>query len=113
MVTVLYQGKRKARKHHTCYECYRAIAPNETYGYQNNVYDGSVYTIKWHIDCSEMGSEYRKEYSYYDDEFPPLRDDMVESDEYRDLCNLWRGKYPHVIARMELTDQLMSIQNDR
>ena len=45
--------------------------------------------------------------SYYDDEgFPPLRDDWCDSGEYENECNNMRGLYPHVVARMELTDQL-------
>lgn len=38
--------------------------------------------------------------------FPPLRDDWIDSGEYQIECDKWRVFYPHVIARMELTDQL-------
>lgn len=108
MVTVLENGTRKARKHHQCFECYRMIAPGERYGYQSNVYDGRPYSLRWHIDCGECGSEYRAltGHNYDEEGYPPLRDEWVESGEYEIECNLWRGKFPHVVARMELTDQL-------
>lgn len=108
MVTVLLEGTRKARKHHQCWHCYRSIAPGATYGFQNNVCDGSAYTLKWHQDCEAMATEMRKISGHvYDWEgFQPLRDEMCESGEYQSDCNGWRGFYPHVVARMELTDQL-------
>lgn len=47
---------------------------------------------------------------YCDDEgIPPLRDQWIDSGEYRYECDNWRGFYPHVVARMELTDQLRAI----
>lgn len=107
MVTILSYGTRTARKHHQCFECYRAIAPQQKYGFQTNVYDGRVYTLAWHLDCGEFAHEYRKTSDWYDDGegFPPLRDMMCYG-EYEADCDAWRGFYPHVVARMELTDQL-------
>ncbi len=108
MVVVLAQGERTARKHHQCFECYRYIAPSERYGFQSNVYDGSAYTLRWHLDCQECALEYRKicGHTYEDEGFPPLRDEWCESGEFDRECDWWRGLYPHVVARMELTDQL-------
>ena len=108
MVTVLLDGKRTARKHHQCWHCYRSIAPGTVYGFQNNVCDGSAYSLKWHADCEAMAAETRKLSGYdYDWEgFGPLRDEMKESGQYEAECDNWRGFYPHVVARMELTDQL-------
>ena len=108
MVTVLRDGTRKARKPHRCFHCCRDIAPRTIYGFQSNVYDGRAYTLRWHVDCAECASEWRNLVGYYyDDEgFPPLRDEWCESGEYESECENWRGFYPHVVARMELTDQL-------
>ena len=108
MVVVMSSGIRKARKSHQCFECYRSIAPGETYVYQSNVYDGCAYTIKWHVDCGECGAEYRANADayYYDEGYPPLRDEWRDSGEYEETIEEYRGRYPHVIARMELTDQL-------
>lgn len=106
-VTTLSFGTRKSRKHRQCWHCYRSIAPGQTYGFQNNVYDGSFYRLAWHLDCDTMASEYQKISGWYDEGegFPPLRD-MLRELEYKTDCDAWRGFYPHVVARMELTDQL-------
>ncbi len=108
MTLVLSQGARTARKHHQCFECYRSISPGTQFGFQTNIYDGRVYTLSWHLDCEELGAEWRANAMHdYDDEgFPPLRDEWCDSGEYPSLCDIYRGHFPHVIARMELTDQL-------
>lgn len=106
MVKTVGFGTRTARKHHQCFECYRSIGPREKYGFQTNVYDGQIYTLSWHLDCAECGSEYRNGLGYDDEGFPPLRDDWLESGEYQRNCDDYRGLFPHVVARMELTDQL-------
>ena len=111
MVQMLNQGIRKARKPHQCFHCYRNIVPGETYGFQTNKYD-HVYTIAWHLDCEELAAKYRRLAAHdYDDEgWPGLRDEWCDSGEYRTECNAWRGHYPHVVARMELSDQLRGQQ---
>jgi len=108
MVATIANGTRKARVHHQCWHCYRSIAPETVYGYQTNAYDGSVYTLKWHLDCDACAAECHRlsEHVYDDEGFPPLRDEWIDCGEYDNECNNWRGFYPHVVARMELTDQL-------
>ena len=106
MTVVISSGMRKARKTHQCFECYRSIGLGETYAYQTNVYDGRVYTIKWHVDCGACGSEYRDQIYYDDEGYPPLRDEWCDSGEYESILDGYRGLYPHVVARMELTDQI-------
>ena len=107
MVQMLSQGARKAKKRHQCYHCGRDIAPGETYGFQTNKYD-YVYTIAWHLDCEELAAECRllSEHTYDDEGWQGLRDEWCDSGEYLNECNAWRGRYPHVVARMELSDQL-------
>jgi len=107
MTTVIDQGIRKSRKVHRCFECCRDIPIGSDHGFQSNVYDGRAYTLHRHIDCGKCAAEYRNMVAnYYDDEgFPPLRDLWCECD-YLDELTAWRGYYPHVVARMELTDQL-------
>ncbi len=107
MVQMLNQGIRKARKPHQCFHCYRDIVPGETYGFQTNKYD-HVYTIAWHLDCEELAAKYRDLTGHhYDDEgWQGLRAEWCENGEYYTECDAWRGHYPHVVARMELSDQL-------
>lgn len=107
MVQTLASGFRTARKRHQCFECYRDIPPGTRYGYQTNKYD-HVYTLCWHLDCAAMAEEWRAiSDHYYDEEgYPPLRDELQDSGEYEAELERWRGEYPHVVCRMELTDQL-------
>jgi hypothetical protein len=105
MVTLISEGTRKARKPRQCFHCYRTIPAGETYGFQTCKYD-SVYTLSWHLDCEEMAREYRDPYSYADEGWGPLRDDLVGSGQYQDELDAFRGQFPHVVCRMELTDQL-------
>jgi hypothetical protein len=112
MIRVLENATRKARKPHKCWHCYRTIEAGARYGLQTNVCDGEVYTLRWHVDCDECASEYAKVNGIFYDEdgFGPLRDDWIDSGDYRICLNAWRGFYPHVVARMELTDQLYAIK---
>jgi len=107
MVIGLAQGERTARKSQRCFHCCREIPPGTRYGFQTNKYD-YVYTLAWHLDCNELARSYRRLTGEdYDDEgYPGLRDQWCDSGEYYVECDAWRGFYPHVIARMELTDQL-------
>lgn len=106
MVRTLAEGTRKARKAHQCFHCYREIPVGTVHGYQTNFYD-HIYTLRWHLDCEELASECRSWDDLRDDEgWGPLRDQWCDNGEYNFECDHWRGQYPHVVARMELTDQL-------
>ena len=109
MIETISQGIVQARKPRQCFHCYRQIGYGERYGFQVNKYDGAIYTLRWHLDCEQCANEYLSYAGYCFDHyegFPPLRDDLLGSGEYESECNHLRGFYPHVIARMELTDQL-------
>lgn len=111
MVTIISEGTRRARKPRRCFHCCRDIALGETYGFQTNKYD-HVYTIAWHLDCEALAAECRAlaDHDYYDEGWPGLREDWCDQGEYFNECSNWRGFYPHVIARMELTDQLRALK---
>jgi hypothetical protein len=55
-----------------------------------------------------MASELRDVLDWWGphDGFGPLRDDLIDSGEYLEMLEMFRGRYPHVVCRMELTDQL-------
>lgn len=106
MVQTLSSGHRKGRKAHQCFECYREIPAKTTHHYQTNVYDGRVYTLRSHSDCAECAREYNHMTDqYFDEGYQPLRDAWCAGD-YKLELDYWRGFYPNVVARMELTDQL-------
>lgn len=109
MVTRISCGTRKARKPRQCFDCYREIPIGATYAFQNNIYDGRFYTLFQHVDCAACARKYQMDcgHHYYDDDgCPPLRDDWLNSGAYEENCDAYRGFFPHVVARMELTDQL-------
>jgi len=107
MVETISQGTVQARKPHQCFHCYRQIGYGERYEFQVNKYDGAIYTLRWHLDCEQCANEFYAADLYYDDSgFPSLRDELLNSGVYQEELNYLRGFYPHVVARMELTDQL-------
>ena len=114
MVVTLSEGTRRARKPHQCFHCYREIPERSVHGYQTNKYD-YVYTIRYHLDCEDLASKCRRLSDMWGDEegWGPLRDQWCESGEYQSECDTWRGLYPHVIARMELSDQLRDQERAR
>lgn len=107
MTITLARGKRKARKIHQCFHCCQQIAVGDFYGFETNKGD-YVYTIAWHLDCEALAAKCRDlmDDIDYDEGWPGLREMWCESGEYYSECEAWRGLYPHVIARMELADQL-------
>ena len=111
MTTVLSEGLRIARKRHLCFHCGRDIPPGSRYGFQTCKYD-HVYTLSWHEDCDALSTECLRLYGYdYEDEgYPGLRERWCDSGEYFQELDAWRGFYPHVICRMELTDQLSNAE---
>ena len=113
MVQIIAEGTRKAAKPHQCFHCYREIPERSVHGYQTNKYD-YVYTLRWHLDCEELASECRRLSGHHhdDDGWGPLRDEWHDCGEYDRECQNWRGFYPHVVARMELTDQLRDATHD-
>jgi len=108
MTDIITSGRRMARKTHRCFECCGSIDRGVVYGYQTNTCDGRIYTIRYHVDCDELAKEYFKicGYTFDDGERAGLREEWCTNGEYHSECDLWRGYYPHVIARMELSDQL-------
>ncbi len=109
-ITVIMEGKHCARKPHQCWHCYRTIPAGVVYGYQACKYD-SVYILRWHLDCEAMATAYiRLTDPYCDEGYPPLRDQLVDNGEYPNELDWWRGEYPHVVCRMELTDQLHEVK---
>ena len=105
-LTGLSGGRRRAKKPHQCFHCYRMIGAGEVYWYEVNKYDGHVYELKYHPDCKEAADRYQVYDLYGDEGYPPLRDDLAESGEYQWELDRMRGHFPHVVCRMELTDQL-------
>jgi len=114
MMQELSRGERKAHKAHQCFDCYRTIPKGAMHAYFTGAYDGSAYTLRSHLDCRDASIEYASagwdDYNY--EGIPPLADMMHESGEFEDECDRMRGFFPHVIARLELTEQLAEIRHE-
>jgi hypothetical protein len=106
-VQTISSGERVAGKPHQCFDCYRTIPKGGRHYFFTGKYD-DVYTLRSHLDCREavldwISASYAPD---YDDGIPPLRDMLCDSGEYGNWLGWSRGKFPHVVCRMELTDQL-------
>lgn len=112
-ITVLNEGRRKARKPHQCFDCYRTIPVGEVHAFQTCKYD-HVYTIRQHTDCFEASEHYRTTAGIspwdYDEGIPPLKDIIIDGGEFElDMARL-RGRFPHVVCRLEISEQLAQVQ---
>lgn len=107
MVELLSQTTPKAAKSHRCWDCGRWIAKGERHIVNAMVNDGQAYRLRSHMDCHAAALEYIAE-GYppdYDDGIPPLHEMIWNGDGQRDL-DAMRGHWPHVVCRLELTQQL-------
>jgi hypothetical protein len=98
-----------ARKHHQCYHCYKSIAPGQRYRRAFLVYDGA-YSLCFHEDCELLWAQYMSDaglsyWSDFPDGSPPLLDEFRNSGSMSELCNSYRGHFPHVICRLEFHNQ--------
>ena len=105
IATLLADERPRGRKHHRCYDCGRWIAPGEVHRKTANVFDGRAYTLRQHLDCYQMGIEARRGDDCWEG-IPPLWDDELV---WEELCR-WRGRFPHVVCRLELSQQLAEIR---
>ena len=112
-IKILGQGLRVARKQHRCFDCYRPIRKGESYHFGTYKYD-DVYTLHHHIDCRAASDFYQKfhglKYNDFDDGIPPLSDMISDGGEREIDHATLRGHFPHVVCRMEYTDQMEEIK---
>jgi hypothetical protein len=109
----LSETRPVARKHHRCWHCNRMIAPGQRYLRQFLVCDGT-YTLAMHEDCDALWETYWVDIgeSYYwshEDGNPPLIEDWRGSGEFQNLCDDYRGLFPHAVTRLEWWDQKVEI----
>jgi hypothetical protein len=91
-----------ARKEHRCDYCGDAIVSGTAYIRIAGHWNGDFYTAKGHLDCIEMWND---AYSYWADPGEGMDFNLSEAcDDWQALVE-WRGLYPHVICRIELSQQ--------
>lgn len=106
-------GRRKARKAHQCFDCQRDIVKGQPHEWVTLKADGDIYTLRQHIDCCAAADHYRRfhKISFWDDEgFPPLWEMIHDAGEFEIDCGMLRGRFPHVVARLELNQQLSCVR---
>lgn len=95
-----------ARKHHRCFHCYRSIAPGTKHRRSVLKFD-YVYALRFHPDCEALWDMYSTEANVsprdYDDGYPPIYDDWRDSGDFDQLCDQYRGFFPHAVSRLEFT----------
>lgn len=103
-----------ARKHHNCFHCGRSIVPGEAHRKVTSFDDG-VQSIRTHDSCDEMLHAHMKaaQLSWsidFPEGAPPLIDLLTEGGEFEADCDFYRGRFPHAVTRMELTQQMSDIE---
>ena len=108
MTREIGRGARRTRKRHQCFQCYRSIPIGTEAAFFTGAMDDYAYTLYSHPDCQEAADDYFST-AWPDDYwegYPPLRDALMDSGEYEFELARMRGLFPHVVCRMELTEQL-------
>ena len=109
----MIEGIRTARKTHQCFDCYRPIYAGESYKFTVCIHNGAAYTLKQHFDCRDAAVFYRKaaglHFRDFEDGYPPLADMIDNCGEFEADMALLRGRFPHVVCRMEFTQQIAEI----
>lgn len=93
------------RKPHRCEHCGHMIPPGTSHLAEAGVWDGEFYEIRAHHDCRALWLEAFDTYGDYEDGMVHDLCEAIEADESRDLVQAaydhYRGRYPHVICRLE------------
>ena len=107
MVTLISEHTPSARKRHYCEECGRTIHKGLKYLSQRCKDGGDVWTFKSHIDCANLGRDYRDKHNSWRGfgDFLPMYE-TIEPHEFHE----WRGHYPHAICRLEFSHQTRGTQ---
>ena len=101
------------RKPHRCAHCGSMIPAGVPHLMESGVWEGDFYAHRAHHDCEALWSEAFATYGDWDDGMPLDLLEAIEGEEGRDLVQAaydsYRGRYPHVICRLELRWQRVDI----
>ena len=105
---------RNPRKPHRCEHCGSMIPKGVSHLMKSGVWEGEFYTIRAHHDCAALWSEAFQIYGDCNDGMVGDLLEAIEPDESRELVQAaldsYRGRYPHVICRLELRWQRSDIR---
>ncbi|QDP67018.1 MAG: hypothetical protein Unbinned3138contig1000_60 [Prokaryotic dsDNA virus sp.] len=107
----LARGERVGRKAHQCFDCYHMIPAGARHYFFTEKADDTIYTLRSHLDCNAASHHYTKvtDFDCWDG-VPPLSDMISDGGEFQIDCDVLRGHFPHVVARLELSNQLAGIR---
>ena len=104
---------KKPRRAHRCVHCLSTIPAGVSHNLEAGVWDGAFYTARMHHDCAALWAEAYDTYADWDEGMVHDLLEAIEGDESRELrdeaYNHYRGRYPHVICRLELRWQRADI----
>lgn len=96
---------KNPRKPHRCEHCGHMIPAGTPHLAEAGVWDGDFYEIRAHHDCRALWLEAFDTYGDWDDGMAHDLCEAIEADESHDLVQAaydhYRGRYPHVICRLE------------
>jgi hypothetical protein len=114
----LQQSRRiaRSRKPHICAHCGSTIPTGSPYLKRVGLsVDGDFYSDAAHEDCAALWSEAFDTYGDWEYGMPWDLCEAIEPDESREFVqsayNHYRGRYPHVICRLEFRWQRGDIDN--
>ena len=97
---------KSGRTSHICDYCGGTIPAGSRSQKIAGRWDGDFYSARGHLDCNALWNEV---YHIYADDYEGMQFDLMEAmdaDEDREIkqatYDLYRGRYPHVICRLEL-----------
>lgn len=105
---------KATRKPHVCAYCGVSIPKGAAAIKYAMLHDGDFHAGYGHVDCAAM---WKAAYATYADPHEGMPYDLKEAvaqDEGRDVIDMelahWRGRFPHVVTRLEMGMQLSDIR---
>lgn len=80
-MTALSEKTRIARKRYACEGCGTPIHPGHQYTDYRGLYDGSVSTARFHVECREAEIKLNRDNDLYDEEWMPLHEHFSDAGE--------------------------------
>jgi len=108
MIETISDEQRRGRKKHRCDNCHGPIPPGTTYSYGYFKDGGDHWSFRSHLDCKAMAeADFAMMPNDYWEGIPAL----VDNDGLLEELDSWRGRFPHVVCRIELHEQLWEARN--
>jgi hypothetical protein len=105
---------KATRKPHACAYCRSSIPKGSAAIKHATLHDGDFHAGYGHVDCVAMWKAAYNTYAASGDGMPYDIKEALAQDEGRDVIDMelahWRGRFPHVVTRLEMRMQLSDIR---